>query len=115
MTNRVEERVARGAARLDEVRPGWHRNVNVQTLDISSGRNCALGQVFGSYGVGTVAAGVTIDSAQHGFLSSVDATYGELTAEWKRLIETRLEAEVDKWAAAEPVKQWSFRRQPVAV
>lgn len=38
--------VKKGAAWLDEVRPGWIDAIDVAQLDISSGACCILGQVF---------------------------------------------------------------------
>lgn len=37
--------VARGAAALDELRPGWHRRVKKKTLDLENGNMCVLGQL----------------------------------------------------------------------
>jgi len=46
----ARERVARGAALLDEKIPGWFRSVDVDTLQISSCHLCVLGQLSGSTG-----------------------------------------------------------------
>jgi hypothetical protein len=45
----AEPRVADGARLLDLVRPGWEEKINIDELDMSSGRWCVLGQVYGSY------------------------------------------------------------------
>jgi hypothetical protein len=50
--NVIEERVARGAALLDEYVPAWFNKVDLDRLDIGNCTNCILGQVFGSYQVG---------------------------------------------------------------
>lgn len=42
----TEERVARGAALLDERVPGWRERLDVGALDVSSIRNCPVGQAF---------------------------------------------------------------------
>lgn len=42
----IRERVERGIAWLDEVRPDWRDSVNRSALDISDSDNCLLGQVF---------------------------------------------------------------------
>ncbi len=42
----ARECVERGAKLLDERVPGWFEKIDLDKLDISSGRNCALGQVF---------------------------------------------------------------------
>lgn len=43
----ARERVARGAAHLDQMRPGWHAEVDTGTLTLSSCTQCVLGQLFG--------------------------------------------------------------------
>lgn len=40
--------VQRGAALLDEVRPGWEKEIDVDTLDAQDGSLCPLAQVFGA-------------------------------------------------------------------
>lgn len=40
------ERVARGAALLDEQRPGWWERTDVVRLDMTDGCGCILGQEF---------------------------------------------------------------------
>lgn len=46
MTETVQERVARGAAWLDEQKPGWEDLIDFDTLDLSSCSLCVVGQVF---------------------------------------------------------------------
>lgn len=41
--------VERGAALLDEVRPGWFREIDVKKLDLSQATNCVLGQLYGNW------------------------------------------------------------------
>ena len=38
-------RVARGAALLDRVQPGWAHQINVGTLKLCESKNCILGQL----------------------------------------------------------------------
>ena len=38
--------VAREAARLDRINPGWHRRINQDHLDMGSDRFCVLGQIY---------------------------------------------------------------------
>ena len=40
-------RVARGAAHLDQVRPGWFNRIDVGTLSLGSCWDCVIGQLFG--------------------------------------------------------------------
>lgn len=46
----VAERVARGAAFLDEVAPGWESKVDLGTLRLSNSVDCICGQVWGGKG-----------------------------------------------------------------
>jgi hypothetical protein len=41
-----EAEVARGAAWLDEVAPGWERKIDLSVLNLDSCRQCVCGQVF---------------------------------------------------------------------
>ena len=45
----AEQRVARGAAHLDVVRPGWHDRIDVGTLELSSCIRCVVGQLGNGY------------------------------------------------------------------
>jgi hypothetical protein len=45
----ARQRVERGAALLDEKSPGWREKVDPETLEMSSGCGCILGQVYGDY------------------------------------------------------------------
>jgi hypothetical protein len=100
-TETVAERVARGAAWLDEVKPGWRGRVDVAELDMTLTTDCVLGQVFATetarYGYWGGLRMLTasqphefsdILARQHGFLghSDSDAEYDELRAEWARVI-----------------------------
>lgn len=40
------DNVARGAALLDELAPGWREHVDIHTLDVSDPYYCVLGQLF---------------------------------------------------------------------
>jgi hypothetical protein len=46
------ERVAAGAAFLDEHRPGWRGRVEAHALDMGDAEHCVLGQLFGDFGAG---------------------------------------------------------------
>lgn len=45
----AELRVTRGAAYLDELRPGWYNKINVETLTIHDCRECVVGQLTGHW------------------------------------------------------------------
>lgn len=42
----IQARVKRGAKWLDKREPGWERKVSPETLDMSLGSSCLLGQVY---------------------------------------------------------------------
>ena len=46
----IKKRVARGAALLDEKRPGWEAMIDLSSLDISDPYKCILGQSGGWLG-----------------------------------------------------------------
>lgn len=52
------ERVARGAAQLDETRPGWFRDVDLETLAVDDTESCVLTQLYGSFSEGVNALGL---------------------------------------------------------
>lgn len=114
MPEPITERVAQGAALLDEKLPGWHERIDVGRLDLGDTCDCILGQEFASHpdvdvdndwsgtspfdiGVRELFAAPWYASAgqaeAHGFdaigklgrMAEVDA----LTAEWRRVILAR--------------------------
>lgn len=104
------DRVARGAAELDRILPGWYEKIDLEILDLDSPCKCVLGQlsvdiidVPGSYG-GVVmalshdatATGSKRWARSRGFLAQFDAKIEEdadrLTEAWKRFIRQSLEA-----------------------
>jgi hypothetical protein len=99
----IVERVQNGAKWLDENHPGWASRIDVSVLDIGSCDSCVLGQLFEGYEAAPYASTNTANGAfvapERGFTWYVrDADpplilwkerYAELTAEWKRLIESR--------------------------
>lgn len=44
--NQVQKRVQRGAAWLDQNKPGWEHLINFEHLEMGSVCDCVLGQVF---------------------------------------------------------------------
>ncbi len=70
-------RVARGAAYLDTIDPGWYRHVDPDRLELADGALCVLGQRYGAFFQGLTRAGLlNLSSAPLGSLSPVD--YGFL-------------------------------------
>ncbi len=102
------ERIARGAAFLDERAPGWRQRIDLEKLELSSCVACVLGQVSANadpYGWREVRLGFGLDfesAEDHGFALSDDEyetvmeaiesaddmdVYDELTSEWRQYIE----------------------------
>ena len=66
-------RVARGAAYLDEMDPGWAERIDVWSLDLAHGNTCILGQLHGSFPLGLGRAGLfSLSSAPRAGFSPVD-------------------------------------------
>jgi hypothetical protein len=90
----IAERVAAGAAFLDEHDPGWFRRVHVASLRLEDCFSCVLGQLAGRYDDGLDEYGldavrsVDLGFGELGFLVA-DCNYGALTAEWARVIRER--------------------------
>ncbi len=106
---RVQERVERGAAYLDEVDPGWHRRVNAEALELEDGEQCVLGQLHGGFRLGLGRSQVlSLSSAPRASLSPVAygfkcvegvseawqaRDYELLTAAWREAVRTRTVAD----------------------
>ena len=90
----IAERVARGAALLDQHMPGWENKVNLNILDIGLMDDCILGQCYGRYWDGARALKVFgRSSASLGFDAGDNkGDYELLTEAWAQLIEARREA-----------------------
>ena len=92
----VEDRVACGMAFLDTRMPGWHKDVRVGDLDISTSCGCVIGQLFGSYNDNVEGLGLTPHDARDlGFYEfdgqGREERYGRLTAAWQDSILSRFE------------------------
>lgn len=119
MTATVAERVAAGAAFLDEREPGWWQKVDLERISMDSACNCVLGQLstdrlsrpeqFGDWGQICSAFGLTegylgqssgrLSDTELGFNASSKpgsedqlSEYVALGAEWTRVILARREA-----------------------
>lgn len=87
----VQDRVATGAALLDEQMPDWVERIDLGRLDVESPCRCVLGQLFGDYADGWAVLSDFTSLSQaisHGFEAD-SVEYDELTAEWRALIEQR--------------------------
>ncbi len=107
------ERVARGAAFLDEKMPGWDQRIDLDKLDLAAPCRCVLGQLATDLDEGHDDVWLAIVShfglSLHSPYRKADGTtdaalgfntddlqwppdYSDLTAEWRRLIEARRSA-----------------------
>ncbi len=100
----IAERVARGAALLDERRPGWAVEIDTGHLEMDCPNFCILGQIYGRFDTGCEA--LSIDQyAPRGLVDSfevlkgnadvfpADAEYAALQAAWLAAIAARLTPE----------------------
>jgi hypothetical protein len=109
----IPERVARGAAALDERKPGWNEQIDLDVLDLNNCNNCILGQLYGHYAgapqalkwldpldvAGYIAPDYGFDRRPSLFVGdadyralaeeAADAEYDALTEEWRRVITAR--------------------------
>ncbi len=105
----IPARVAKGAALLDEAKPGWWRHVNLATLDVADCVHCTLGQLYGRFSLGLLMLFggrlLPYTPTRHGFSGSTSSvgdaggfrTFRALTAEWTRVIlERRADASYAK-------------------
>ncbi len=75
--------VKTAAKDLDRLKPGWASRINTERLDMGSVQQCILGQLYGTFGQGTVK--VSVDRAYtRPFLYDAAAKW------WKREIRKRL-------------------------
>lgn len=100
-----EQRVARGAALLDRVNPGWWKRIDLERLSLGSCKRCVLGQLYGEYAIDAFRALGLPDNdagdeqAEHGFTfrwdegcrrnAELDADLAALQARWVELITDR--------------------------
>lgn len=91
----IAERVAAGAAWLDEHAPGWIGRIDVDHIRMSDCTRCILGQVYGSYWESPlIAEADPLDDGDDvavplGFQVADDEPwegYDLLAKEWRRLI-----------------------------
>ena len=97
--------VERGAALLDDRRPGWFNEIDLDTLNIEMPGECVIGQLYGGESGSFHEAlddldidtplifGVSIDGmALGGDTERMHTAFAELTTEWTRLILERRQA-----------------------
>jgi hypothetical protein len=104
----IPERVARGAAKLDEVNPGWRASIDGANLRMGGCASCVLGQLYGNYVdgldaffkvIGVSGRNTVLDSqadVHHGFDApkfrnessawDIHAYYEALATEWRKYL-----------------------------
>lgn len=97
----IAERVAKGAALLDQKKPGWFRNVDLDKLDINARCDCIIGQTVGRYSPEVLCSiGVgEWDAWEYGFITIFRTHFfaawrcrnelAKLEGEWRRVIVKR--------------------------
>jgi len=100
----IAERVAAGAAFLDEHDPDWWKRIDLASLNLRSTCHCVLGQLYPdpddpdeSFETATLQLGLSgavIEASGFDlpFPEIAEGHYHDLTAEWKRVITARREA-----------------------
>ena len=85
----------RGVVLLSEKKPGWFKEVSLETFNMFLFGNCVLGQTYGNYITGCAQLEITHGEAVlYGFASAHHQTdYPALTALWAGFITTLQEAE----------------------
>ena len=89
----LKARVERGAALLDAEQPGWAPRIDVPTLDMTSGFDCTLGQLYNGFWRGIDA--LSIKGWRHGFVTTAttqaaaDEDHDRLLPLWREAIEAR--------------------------
>lgn len=86
---RAEQQVPIAARLLDELRPGWFREVNPGALCMDSLDRCVLGQLYGSF-LGGAHEVVVPREATHPYLMHAFSSYAT-ERDWRREVERRRE------------------------
>lgn len=72
---------------LDKIYPKWHQNINCDTLDMASDRDCILGQLYPGMPFWESLA----LTREHGYYG--DSAFGCGKVEWLKLIQERVKNE----------------------
>ncbi len=99
------ERVSRGAAHLDRVRPGWEHRINTRTLTLSDPCGCVIGQLchvtFGYWNDAAKSLGVESVSDQRAMGFERDHNDMPIKySEWEVESERRYQLLQDAWLEA---------------
>lgn len=105
-------RVAKGAAWLDENKPGWAQILEHQRIQMANCHRCVLGRLYGQYSTGRKQLGLARDSQDYGFY--VDTwDEGEAKAHYAMLHDCWIKAIAERVSAA-PVVEWQHREDVTA-
>ena len=92
----IKARVAAGAALLDNSRPGWAAEIDIEKLVMASCKRCVLGQLYGDYSHAGRAAFTDVlvgrdqgFDAGHWSIKREAEEYAALQREWVALIRAR--------------------------
>lgn len=103
----IAERVAAGAAFLDQAEPGWRQHIDIDRLDLASPCRCVLGQLEialhsegpeddGAFSDALFRYGIAFEEWALGFNAGHEGRnveFPQLTAAWRELIQARREAQ----------------------
>lgn len=96
ITDSMEKKVEKGAEFLDDIRPGWEDEIDIESLDMGYCRICILGQLYGTFGKGVINAmpgkdGKPEEAVHYGFdiLNSYEENYSDLGFYWIQEIKQR--------------------------
>jgi hypothetical protein len=92
----ARDAVFQGAEYLDGVRPGWEREIDLDTLDVSLADLCVLGQLYLSFKNAVITLDFSVDElVSCGFVVvgtwPVRDRYRQLNIAWAELIRERLD------------------------
>lgn len=87
-----KERVANGAALLDEHHPGWYDSINLDILDVSCCDRCICGQLaFKGFFAEAWGVMENAPGEETGIIGDSPQDYDKLTVEWTRVIRQKRE------------------------
>ena len=95
----LENAAYNGMLLMDEVKPGWEKDINLEILDMYSGSKCIIGQSFPEEWFSEAVERLRIDPDDYGFsadriMDSFRASgtyvYSMLTGIWSDIITDRL-------------------------
>lgn len=87
---RSRENVGSGAALLDQKRPGWYREIDLDQLEMGSDTKCVLGQLYGEYIKGRYTLTLLGKTFVYGFNTTLE-DYKSLQLMWEEEIRSRLQ------------------------